>query len=107
MDQKSDEEKVCQAIDLAKAAGTELNKKSTKKEYLKTFAFQQLQLCKNVSILEPYDLPTWEQMVDSEQTFLSFLMTNQNQTMATNNPILFDFKAPLELEILLLRDAQM
>lgn len=84
-----------------------MNKNSTKKEYLKKLAFQQLSLCKSVSILEPFAIPTWEQMLDDEQTFLSFLLNNQNQAIAMENPILFDFKAPLELEIMLLRDSQM
>lgn len=92
-------------MEIAKAEGEW--KKSTRKEFLKTLEFQQLQLCKNVSVLEPFVLPSWEQMVDADQTFLAFLMNNQNQTMATNDPILFDFKAPLELELLLIRDSQM
>ena len=107
MDQKSDEDRIKQGRKAAKMAGTKLSKNSTKKEYLKKFAFQQMQLCKNVSILEPFALPSWEQMMDSEQTFLAFLMNNQNQTMATDNPLLFDFKAPLEMEIIFVRDAQM
>lgn len=107
MDQQSEDEKVKQGMEFANTAGVQLSKNSVKKEYLKTLEFQQLQICKNVSVLEPYALPLWEQMMDSDQTFLAFLMNNQNQTMATKNPILFDFKAPLELEIMLLRDAQM
>ena len=106
IDQKSDEEKIQQGIQVANRVGMKLNKKSARKEYLKMFLFQQLQLCKNVSVLEPYDLPPWEQIMDNDQTFLSFLMNNQNQTMTSGNPILFDFKAPLELEIMLLRDSQ-
>lgn len=94
-------------MELAKQTGTEMTKQSMKKEYLKLFAYQQLQLCKDVSALEPFALPSWEQMMDTDQTLWSFLMNNQNQTMATKNPILFDLKAPLELEVRLLRDAQM
>ena len=94
-------------MEAAKKAGCEMVKNSTKKEYLKNFDFQQLQLCKDVSILEPFDVPSLEQMMDADQTFWSFLLNNQNQTMVTENPILFDFKAPLELEIMLLRDSQM
>lgn len=107
IDQVSDADKIKQGMDLARKAGAEMDKSSVKKEYLKMFSFHQLKLCKNVSILEPYDIPSWEQMMDSDQTFWSFLMNNQNQTMVTENPMLFDFKAPLELEIRLLRDSQM
>ena len=107
VDQQSEADKIQQGVDLAKAAGLELNKNSAKKEYLKRVAFQQLKLCKSVSILEPFAIPTWEQMYDDDQTFLSFLLSNQNQAIATENPLLFDFKAPLELEIMLLRDSQM
>lgn len=107
VDQSSDEELLEQGKLLAEKEGIELSKNSIKKEYLKQLAFQKLQLCKKVSILEPFTLPSWEQMMDPEQTFLAFLMNNQNQTMATDNPILFDFKAPLELEIVFLKDAQM
>ena len=107
VDQQSEADKIQQGMDLAKAAGLELNKNSAKKEYVKRVAFQQLKLCKSVSILEPFAIPTWEQMYDDDQTFLSFLLSNQNQAIATENPLLFDFKAPLELEIMLLRDSQM
>lgn len=106
IDQKSDDEKVQQGLEMAKQAGLEMNKKSMKKDYLKMLAFQQLQLCKSVSILDPFDLPPWEQVMDPDQTFLSFLLANQHQTLVMDNPILFDFKAPLEMEIMLLRDAQ-
>ena len=94
-------------MQLAIKNGSEMVKNSTKKEYLKMYEFQQLKLCKNVSVLEPFELPSWEQMMNADQSVISFLMHNQNKTMATNNPILFDFKAPLETEIRLLRDAQM
>lgn len=92
---------------MAIIGGKDLTKASLKKEYLKKFQFQQLQLCKSVSILEPYLLPSMEQMMDNEQTLLSFLLQQQNQTMTTMDPTLFDFKSPLEFELILIRDAQM
>ena len=107
IDQKSDDEKIRQAMEAAAESGADLSKNSTKKEYLKNLEFQQLKLCEKVSVLEPYALPTREQMIDADQSFMSFLMNNQNKTMSTDTPILFDFKAPLELEIMLLKDVQM
>ena len=107
IDQVSDEEKVRVGTAMAIISGKDLTKASLKKEYLKKFQFQQLQLCKSVSVLEPYILPTMEQMVDNDQTLLSFLLQQQNQTMTTTDPALFDFKSPLEFELILIRDAQM
>ena len=106
VDQKSDEEKIRQGMELAAKTGTKFSKNSTRKEYLKILEYQQMRLCKNVSALEPFSMPTKDQMVDSDQTFISFLMKNQNQTISTDAPILFDFKAPLEIELMLLKDVQ-
>ena len=107
VDQYTDEDKIRMGMHMAQKEGLELVKKSAKKEYLKMFEFQQLKLCKNVSSLEPFAIPTWEQMMDGDQSVISFLLNNQNQSMTMDNPILFDFKAPLEMEIRLMRDAQM
>ena len=107
IDQVNDEDKVRVGTAMAIIGGKDLTKASLKKEYLKKFHFQQLQLCKSVSVLEPYLLPSMEQMMDNEQTLLSFLLQQQNQTMTTTDPTLFDFKSPLELELILIRDAQM
>ena len=87
--------------------GFDLNKGSVKKEYLKQLEFQQLQFCKEVSVLEPFTLPTLELTMDKDQSFVAFILKQQNRTMWSEHPVLLDFKAPLELEIILLRDAQM
>ena len=106
MDQTSDDQKLREATALAIINGKDIKKQSLKKEYLKKYAFHQLQLCKKVSVLEPFIFPQEDQIMDNEQTILSFLLQQQNQTMMTNDPLLFDFKAPLELEIVLLKDTQ-
>ena len=106
VDQTSDEQKMREATSLAIINGKDLKKQSLRKEYLKKYAFHQIQLCKNVSVLEPCALPQVDQIMDNEQTILSFLLQQQNQTMMTEDPLLFDFKAPLEFEIVLLKDSQ-
>lgn len=106
VDQTSDDQKLREATALAIINGKDIKKQSLKKEYLKKYAYYQLQLCKKVSVLEPFTFPQAEQIMDTEQTILSFLLQQQNQTMMTNDPLLFDFKAPLELEIVLLKDSQ-
>ena len=105
-DQTTDEEKIKQGTTEAIIKGKDMTKESLKKEYLNQYNHQQLQLCRTVSILEPFIIPELEHMIDMEQTVLSFLLKQQNQTMTTENPVLFDFKAPLEFEIILLQDAQ-
>ena len=100
------EEKVIQGTTLAIINGSGMVKMSAKKEYLKKFEFQQLKLCQQISVLEPFEIPSWDQMADNDQTLLSFLMKQQNQSMMTNDSMLFDFKAPLELEVVFLRDSQ-
>ena len=107
VDQVSDEDKVRLGTSLAIISGKDMKKESMKKEYLKKYQFHQLQLCKEVSKLEPYLLPKMEQMMDNDQTLLAFLMQHQNQTMTTSHPALFDLKTPLEFEMILLRDSQM
>ena len=107
VDQTMEEEKMKQGITAAILAGKDLKKESVKKEYLMKLAHYQLQLCQNVSILEPYVIPILEQVMDNNQTILSYLLQQQNQTMTSEDPLLFDFKAPLEFEIILLKDSQM
>ena len=107
IDQMTDEERLKQGITEAIRSGSDLTKDSSRKEYLTKFAYYQLQLCQNVSILEPYTVPTLDQMMDNNQTILSYLLRQLNQTMTTEDPLLFDFKAPLEFEIILLKDTQM
>lgn len=104
IDQTSEEEQVKQAVTQAIINGKDLPKETLKKEFLMKFKHKQLLLCKNVSILEPYSFPEMEQMMDNDQTVLSFLLKQQNRTLTTDNPLLFDFKAPLELEMVLLKD---
>ena len=106
VDQTSDDQKLREATALAIINGKDIKKQSLKKEYLKKYAFYQLQLCKKVSVLEPFTFPQADQIMDNEQTILSFLLQQQNQTMMTEDPLLFDFKAPLELELVLLKDTQ-
>ena len=106
VDQTSDEQKIKEATSLAIINGKDIKKHSLRKEYLKKYTFHQMQLCKNVSVLEPCTLPQLDQIMDNDQTILSFLLQQQNQTMMTEDPLLFDFKAPLEFEIILLKDSQ-
>ena len=101
----SDQDIIKQGTTRAIINGQDLKKDSLKREYLKKWAFYQLQLCREVSVLEPFLLPSMDHIMDSEQTLLSYLLQQQNQTMTTDNPLLFDFKAPLEFEIVLLNDA--
>ena len=105
IDQTNDAEKIKQGTTLAMISGKDLVKDSLKKEYLRKYTYQQLKLCQEVSSLEPFILPTCEQLMDNDQTLLSFLLKQQNQTMATENPLIFDFKAPLEFEIMLIKDS--
>lgn len=103
----SEEDKLKMGTTTAMINGKNLKKDSVKREYLKKLAFYQLQLCREVSVLEPFILPSMEHVMDSEQTLLSYLLQQQNHTLTSDNPLLFDFKAPLQFEILLLNDAQM
>ena len=104
IDQTSDEELLKQAVTKAIINGKDLVKETLKKEFLMKFKYKQLMLCKDVSLLEPFSFPDSEQVMDNDQTVLSFLLKQQNRTMTTDNPLLFDFKAPLELEMVLLKD---
>ena len=105
VDQSKDAERIKAGITAAIINGKDMAKESLKKEFLKKYQFHQLQLCQKISILEPHILPTLEQMADNDQTLLSFIMKQQNQTMTAENPLIFDFKVPLEFEIILLKDS--
>ena len=106
MDQTSELSKMKQAERLASEAGTPLVKESQKKEYLRQFHYHQLQLCQQISILKDYDLPKVDEVPDNEASFMTFLLKQQNKTIASTRPVLLDFKAPIELELLLLKDIQ-
>ena len=106
VDQQPDFERIKQGVTSAIIAGKDLAKESSKKEFLKMYALQQLHLFKKVSIAEPFILPTLDQMMDNEQSILSFILKQQNQSMTSQNPLLFDFKAPLEFELILVKDSQ-
>lgn len=107
VDQSTDEERLRQSTALAIIAGKDMTKQSQKKELLKKFSFQQLQLCKNVSILEPYEIPSMDQLPSREQTIISFLLQQQNQKMMLEKSSMIDFKSPIEIDLILLRDNQM
>ena len=107
VDQSKDTMRIKEGITAAIINGKDMTKDSLKKEFLKKYQFHQLQLCHKVSMLEHHILPTLEQMMDNDQTLLSFIMKQQNQTMTAEDPLIFDFKVPLEFEIILLKDSLM
>ena len=105
VDQSKDAERIKAGVTAAIINGKDIAKESLKKEFLKKYQYHQLQLCQKISTLEPHILPTLEQMMDNDQTLLSFIMKQQNQTMTAEDPLIFDFKVPLEFEIILLKDS--
>lgn len=105
VDQSEDSVRIKEGTTATIINGKDMAKESLKKEYIKKFHYHQLQLCREISTLEPYILPTMEQMMDMDQTLISFLMKQQNQTMTADEPLIFDFKVPLEFEIILLKDS--
>ena len=104
IDQSDDAARIKEGTTSAIINGKDMAKDSLKKEYLRKFQYYQLQLCRQISILEPHIFPTMEQMMDMDQSLISFLMKQQNQTMTAEEPLIFDFKVPLEFEIILLKD---
>ena len=107
VDQQPDSEKIKQGVTAAIIAGKDLAKDSLKKNYLRLHAWQQLQLCKQVSTLEPFILPNLDQMMDNDQSILSYILQQQNHSITDQDPMLVDFKAPLEFEMILIKDSQM
>ena len=107
VDQMSDQAKIKQAKLEANKKGLEISKESEIKEFLKQYKCHQIDACKKLAILQKFDFPSLEQMVDDHTTLLNFLMRQQNQTMMTDRPALLDFKAPLEFELRFLDERQM
>ena len=94
------------AVAIADNAGTPMTKESQKKRFLREMQYHQLQLAKEVSILDPYEAPEKHEVPDIEMTLLAYLLRQQNQTLMSDKPVLLDFKAPLEIDLILLNDLQ-
>ena len=107
VDQMSDEQKIAQAVKLAAESGLALTKDSQKKEYLKQLKYHQMQICSEAPNMADYDFPSQEQVVSQDSTLTAFLMKQQHQSMLTDRPVILDFKAPLEMDLVFLQDHQL
>ena len=107
VDQTTDEEIIEMGCGMAAQNGFRITKDSQKKAFLKQYQFHQLQLCKDLMVMQQLELPVMDQIPDNDKTLLAFLLKQQNRTMTTDSPILLDFKAPLELDLILLKDIQL
>ena len=106
MDQTSDISKLKQAESLASEHGHPITKDSQRRMFFRQFRYHQLQLCQELTILKDYDLPEVAHIPDNDTTLTTFLLKQQNQTITAERPVLLDFKAPIEIELLLLKDIQ-
>ena len=106
VDQTSDDDIIARGCSIAAQNGLQMNRESQKKAFLRQYQFHQLQLCKDLAVLQQLELPSMDHIPDNDKTLLAFLLKQQNRTMTTDSPVLLDFKAPLELELILLKDIQ-
>ena len=107
IDQTSDDDIIEIGCGIAAQNGFQMTRESQKKAFLKQYQFHQMQLCQDLAVLQQLELPTMDQIPDNDKTLLAFLLKQQNRTMTTDSPVLLDFKAPLELELILLKDIQL
>ena len=105
-DQSNDQHRLLKARAIVEQAGGKLDKESLVKEYLRRFKVHQFEICKKIPGMQDFEFPTYENLEDKDTALLTFLMKQQNKTLLTDRPILLDFKAPLEIDLIFLNDAQ-
>ena len=104
MDHHDDATMIEEAMPELRKAGVSLHSAQARADFLSQYKRAKLELIAKSSSLADYEIVKDDQMPLADTSLAAWLIRNQSKAMASEKMIFLDFRAPIEIEALLISD---
>ena len=101
VDHQTDEEIIEQSYPEIRRAGSSLNTVAVRSDFLIKYKKAKLELIAKCSHLQGYELAPPDQIPTQDLALAQWLIRNQSRAFGTNQVTFLDFRAPIEIEALI------
>ena len=104
MDHHDDATMIEEATPELARAGVSLHSAEARADFLAQYKRAKLELVAKSNLLSEYELVKDDQMPELDTSLAAWLVRNQSKAMASEKMVFIDFRAPIEIEALLISD---
>ena len=101
LDHQTDEDIIEHAYPAIRRAGSSLNTVAVRADFLRKYKKAKLELIAKCTHLKGYELAQPDQIPTLEGSLAQWLVRNQSRALGTEQATFMDFRAPIEIEALI------
>ena len=106
-DHRTDEDIVEKSYPQIREAGVALATAEARANFIHDYKVAKLKMIARLDAFSDYEVVKDDQIPDADTTLASWLIKNQAKALNTEQMVLIDFRAPIEIEALLVQDEVM
>ena len=103
-DHRTDEDIIEKSYPQIRNAGATLDSVEARANFLREYKVAKLKMISRLEAFTDYEVVKDDQIPDENTTLASWLIKNQAKALSTEQMVLIDFRAPIEIEALLVAD---